>query len=144
MPSSAAEILETFVETLRASGKFRLVMLGDAPSNSDVPRASILYEGQESFQPDDHATTRWVRLRASISIRTRSTDTAEATTRVNELCEDAMATLLEDPFRGERCQDLPIGRATELGRSELVRGLKRPEVEMTFVVRCHFEDGEES
>ena len=58
--------------------------------------------------------------------------------------EDAMATLLEDPFRGERCQDLPIGQATELGRSELVRGLKRPEVEMTFVVRCHFEDGEES
>jgi hypothetical protein len=55
-----------------------------------------------------------------------------------------MAALLEDPFRGERCQDLPIGRATELGRSELVRGLKRPEVEMAFVVRCHFEDGEES
>jgi hypothetical protein len=30
MPTSAAEILETFVETLRASGKFRLVTLGEA------------------------------------------------------------------------------------------------------------------
>ena len=144
MASVVTEILQDLLEALRATGKFRLVSLGEAPSATDVPRASVLYEGQESLQPDDSASATWHQLRISVSVHTRSTEAAEAITRSNELCEEAMGALLQDPYRGNRCRDLPVGRATEIGRSQLVRGLKRPEVEVTFDVRCHLETEGES
>ena len=64
---------------------------------------------------------------------------AEGVCRAIELSALASEAVLDDPYRGQRCCDLPIGRATEIGHSELVSGLKRPEVEITVAVRCHFE-----
>lgn len=140
MSSVASEILADLVQALRGTGKFRHVTLGEAGSAAEVPRASVLHEGQDSFQPDDAVGVQWYRLRATVSVHTRSTDASEAVTRANELYEEATQALLQDPFRSGHCQDLPIGRATEIGRSQLVRDLKRPEVEMAFDVRCHFQN----
>ena len=139
MASSVTEILEDLVTVLRATGKFRLVTLGHDPTASDVPRASVVYEGQESIQPDDSSTSRLVRIRAGISVHTRSAEPSEALRRINELCDEVISAILEDRFRGGRCEDLPPGRATELGRIEQLRGLKRPEIEVVLSVRCHLE-----
>jgi len=139
MASEVAEILDDLVDALRATGKFSLVTLGEAGSATNVPRCSVIYESTESFLPDDSATARWGRLRATVSIRTRSVDVVQGVKRAAELSEQAMDSLLVDPFRGGRCRDLPVGRATEIARCRLSRGLKRPEIEMTFDIRCHFE-----
>ena len=139
MSSVAIGIIEDIVEVLRATDKFRLVTVGDAGSETDIPRASVIYEGQESFLSDDSSSVRWVRLCISVNIHTRSLETTEAVTRVDELCKDAINALEQDPYRGQRCWDLPIGRATEVSRNQLVRGIKRPEAEMTLEIRCHLE-----
>ena len=142
MASVVSEILSDMVETLRSTEDFRLVTLGEVASATQVPRAAVVYEGQESLPPDDSSSTSWVRLRASISVHTRSEKGSESITRANELCEKAAEALLVDPYRGTRCHDLPIGKATEIGRSKLTGGVRRPEVEMTFDLRCHFETQE--
>jgi len=142
MACEAAEILDDLVDALRATGEFSSVTLGESGSATDVPRCSVIYEGTESFLPDDSPAARWVRLRAIVSIHARSIDSARGLRRADELSEQAMNSLLVDPFRGGRCRDLPIGRATEIGRCRLSRRPKRPEVEMTFDIRCHFETQE--
>jgi len=139
MASIVADILADLVETLRKTGKFALVTLGDAGSSTQVPRAEIACEGQESFRPDDATDARWLRLRVTVTIRARSTDIVEATRRVNELGEQAAAAVLEDPFRGSRCRHLPIGRATEVGQVRASRAAKRPETELAIDLRCHLE-----
>ena len=139
MASRSTEILEALVDVLRSSGDFRLVDLGASPQADAVPRCSVIYEGQELFQPDDAAATQWGRLRLSLVIHTRSEDVSQAVCRVDELCDQAAASILADPFQGGLCLDLPIGRATEVGRRQLARNLKRPEVEISLDVRCHFE-----
>ena len=144
MASEVGDILQALVDTLRATGKFRLVTLGEAHSATDVPRASVLYKGHESSQPDDTAEVRWIRLRAGVVVHTRSTSVVQAVKRANELCEEVAEALLQDPFRGARCHDLPIGCATEIGHSELIRGVRQPEVEMALGVRCHFQTEEAS
>lgn len=144
MSSAASAILEDLVTALRSTGAFAAVALGENESNTAVPRANVLYEGYEEFPPDDTTSGRWTRLRARVQVRTRSSDGSEAILRVNSLCASVSAALLNDPYRGGRCRDLPIGQATELGRADLTNRLKRPEQEMTFDIRCHYVTGGET
>jgi hypothetical protein len=141
MPS-AADVLQDLLQTLRGTGLFALVSLGDAGTASVVPRASVWYDGQEVFPSDDDVANRWVRLRARVTVHTRSENASEAILRAADLSEAAGEAILSDPYRGKRCLDLPIGRATEVGRSEMSFASKRPEAEMSFTVRCHFEAAE--
>ncbi len=144
MASVTMEILEDIAAAIRSDGSFSLVTLGESPSATDTPRAAVTFDGQESFQPDDSATSRWGRLRASVTVRVRSVDQDNETARADELCQAAIDAILNDPYRGGRCEDLPIGQATEIGRVEAGRQLRRPEIERTFSVRCHFETQEAS
>ncbi len=139
MSETATEILDDLVASLRAVKLFALVTLGVAGSSGGVPRAAVSLEGQDFFQADDCPATLWVRLRVRIAIHLRSDDSAEAIERAGQLCASCVQTLLSDPHRGQRCKDLPIGRATEIGRTELAPGMKRPEAEVTLAIRCHFE-----
>lgn len=142
MPSTSADILNDVVSTLRGTGQFAQVTLGKSDTASAIPRVCITHEGEESFRPDDASSSQWVRLRACITVHTRSDNTHEATLRAVDLSGAAAQSLLVDPYRGQRCQDLPIGRATEIGRCELSRTVRRPEVEAAFYVCCHFESEE--
>jgi len=137
--SSTADVLQDLLQTLRAGGAFALVSLGEAGSATAAPRATLAYEGEEAFPSDDGAASRWIRLRARVIVHTRSENAAQALLRASDLCQAAGQAILSDPYRGQRCRDLPIGRATEIGRSEMSSGAFRPEVEMSFAVRCHFE-----
>jgi len=92
------------------------------------------------FLPDDTPDTRWVRLRAKVVIRTRSQDESEAAKRMCQLSQAAMASLLADPYRGGRCNDSSVGRATEADHAEVNTLIRRPEVEAGFMVRCHFDE----
>ncbi len=138
MASTASDILVDLADTLRATGQFAQVIIGADGSSTAVPRANVLHESTEDFPPDDRHDERWVRVRSRVAIRTRSQDTATAVTRVNDLCVAAAAALMTDPHRGGRCQVLPIGRATEVGRCDLATSLRRPEVEMSFSIRNHY------
>ena len=144
MASTASDILADLAETLRSSGIFAQVTVGQGGSSTAVPRASVLLEGAEDFTPDDAHDQRWVRLRSRVAIRTRNQDSAAGVARANDLCASAAAALMADPHRGGRCQVLPIGRATEVGRCDLSVSLHRPEVEMSFGVRNHYVIGEGS
>jgi len=142
VPATSADILNDIVSTLRATGQFDQVALGKSDTASVVPRVCVTHEGEESFRPDDASSSQWGRLQARITVHTRSDDTHEATLRAVDLSNAAAQALLVDPYRDQRCQDLPIGMATEIGRCELSKIVRRPEVEATFYVRCHFESEE--
>jgi hypothetical protein len=142
MASAVVQILEDLVATLRTTGMFHVVTLGQGGSETAVPRASVLYDGQDSFPPDDSPDARWVRVRVTISVRTRSLDFSQAIARAEELCEQTIEALLEDSFRNGHCEDLPVGRATEICRHQVTGDLNRPEVEMSLGIRCHFQAGE--
>ena len=139
MASKAADILDGVVETLRTAEAFSTVCLGLAASQTNVPRAEIIYEGLEMLSPDDSAATVWCRLRASVNIYTRAADAAIATKRADELAEATEGALLADPYRNGKCVDLPVGAATEVQRTRPITGLKRPDVGVTIELRCHFE-----
>ncbi|MHC4981546.1 MAG: hypothetical protein ACYTF6_00045 [Planctomycetota bacterium] len=142
MPSTLTAILQDIVSTLVDSGLFAEVSLGNSEGSTAVPRAHVTYEGHEVFFSDDNAGNLWVRLRARVLIRTRSDNLATRLARTADLGTSAGDALMADPYRGQRCRDLPIGGATELGRSELTHGIRRPQVEMALAVRCHFEQEE--
>ena len=139
MASTAADILDDVVETLRSTEAFSTVCLGVAASATEVPRAEVIYEGIEILNADDSSGTTWCRLRASVNIYSRATDAAVGTRRADELAETAVEALLTDPHRGSRCVDLPVGMATEVQRVRPIGGLKRPEVAVALEFRCHFE-----
>jgi len=141
MSSTSAAILSDLATTLRSTGTFALVTLGASPTSSVVPRAAVTYEGQDEFRPDDTASARWMRLRSLVTIHSRSDNPATAD-RVVDLAESASEAILADPYRNQLCQDLPTGRATEIGSIELAKGIRRPEVELSFNVWCHFEQQE--
>jgi hypothetical protein len=139
MASTAADILDDVVETLRSTEAFSTVCLGVSASETEVPRAEVIYEGIEVINPDDSSGTTWCRLRASVNIHSRATDSASGTRRADELAEAAAEALLIDPHRGSRCVNLPAGMATEVQRVRPIGGLKRPEVAVSIEFRCHFE-----
>jgi len=139
MASEAARILENIVEALRSAGVFASVALGEQGSATEVPRANVLPECEETLRPDDLADARWVRLSARVVLRTRADSGSEGLSRLMDLHRAAADALLADRFRGGICRDLPVGMATELGRAEIARGVRRPELEMSFPVRCHYQ-----
>ncbi len=139
MDSTASEILKHLAQTLRNTGAFAQVTLGGNESTTMVPRVRVICEAQDEFAADDTPGSRWVRLRVRVAVRTRSSDAAEAATRVLDLCNDAAESLLVDPYRGQRCRDLPIGPATEISRCTISIDVRRPEAEASFAVNCHFE-----
>ena len=138
MASPLQAILTNLVETLRNTGKFRTVSLGETGTDTHVPRAWVTFEGEDEFPPDDCTNARWIRLRIRIFVHTRSTDQTDGLIRANELCEAAASALLSDPYRNQNTEDLPPGKATEIGRSEHVRNVRHPEVEIALDVRCHY------
>jgi hypothetical protein len=138
MASVPSQILDSIVQALRDAEAFRVVSLEDA-SITDAPRAVVAFDGYELLSPDDSADRSWGRLRASVSVYTLGVSPAATAARATELCQAAMAAIAADPFRGGLCCDLPVGKATELGRCQVIRTLKRPEAGMSFDLRCHFE-----
>ncbi len=136
--SVAGEILQDLVLALRACGQFAVVTLGDS-GDTAAPRAAVQYEGQDVFPADDRPTGRYVRLRCRVVIHTRCSHAAEQAQRELDLAAVAAEALLADPYRGGRCTDLPIGKATEVGRVEPSGPARRPEGEIPFTVCCHYE-----
>ena len=150
MGSVETEILNDIVAALRNSGAFALVELGGSGSQTTVPRATVVYETRETFASDGFPTSRWVRLKARVFIRTRCESPAEGVTRTVDLCGAAADAILQDPYRAQRCHDLPIGRATEVQQTRLPRSdryperktslnVRAPHREMSLTVRCHYE-----
>ena len=144
MDAAATTILNDIVLTLKAMGCFAHVGLGRAGSESDVPRAHVEIDSLEHFRPDDSAGTYWVRLGARISLHTRSNDPAEAVRRMANLCAQVCEALLEDAYRGGFCQDLPIGEATQIVRRDASAAVRRPEVEGSVLVYCHYAVSEDA
>jgi hypothetical protein len=150
MASLDTDILNDLTAALRASGVFARVELGGRRGETAVPRASVLFERRESFPSEDWPTSRWIRLQVRVLLHTRSESAAEGAGRVADLAAAASDALLADPYRGGRCGDLPIGRATEV---QLVRQAKderyperatsldvrSPERELCLTVRCHYD-----
>jgi len=141
--SVAAEILQDIVSALRSQGGLALVTLGAAPSATAVPRATVIYEGQDFFPADDSDSGQQARLRCRVTLHARCDEPAQQLTRALDLAAAASEAILADPFRGGRCCDLPIGRATEVGRAEPTDSVKNPDIEVSSAVRCHFELGEQ-
>ncbi|HAU38847.1 MAG TPA: hypothetical protein DCX07_14165 [Phycisphaerales bacterium] len=137
MPLPVADILNDIVETIRGTGRFALVTLGECAAATATPRACVTLAGLDELRPDDTADARWFRLRARVTVHARAHEPPGGTIRAAELC-DAASALLADPFRGGRCRHLPVGAATEIGFAEPV-ALRRPEGEMCLAVRCHFQ-----
>lgn len=133
----ANQILQDLVSVLRACGHFATVTLGTV-GDTAAPRAAVHYEGQDFFSADDRPAARYVRLRCRVTIHTRCSHAGEQAARELDLSAAACEALLVDPYRGNLCRDLPIGKATEIGRIESAP-TNRPEVETSFAVRCHFE-----
>ncbi len=155
MASTATDILNDLVTALRDSGSFGLVELGGSRSDTTIPRSAVILENQETMGPDDDPAVRWVRLQSRIVIHTRCESPAGATERIVDLTAAATAAILADPYRGGRCHDLPIGRATEVVQAkhprderypERQRSLKvrSPEAEIVLTVRCHYQADEGS
>jgi len=143
MATAASAIMGGIVEAIRATGLFELVTEGAFDGSSAAPRAAVLYESQEPFPSDDSANARWLRLKTAVVVHVRDNVASAGAARAAELCDACAAAIMLDPYRGGLCKDLPIGMATEVGAAELTNGLRRPEIEMTFPIRCHFERQEE-
>ncbi len=139
MSEIVTQILDDIVDTLRSSGIFEEVKLGKNNSSTAIPRANVLFEGCETFQPDDNDSSQWKRLKARVIIHTRCDSSSQAAQRAANLSDSAAEALLATSYRSAKCHDLPIGKATEIGQSELSSNIKRPEVEISFSLRCHFE-----
>ncbi len=139
MSSVTTSILDDLASALRSSSKFELVTIGGAGSSTAIPRADVTFEGKELFRPDDSPTQRWVRIRARVTIRTRSGDPAEAVSKLADLCESAGDAIVSDRFRSGLACDLPIGSATEILSEETSYAIKRPESQGSLSVNCHYQ-----
>ena len=142
MTSPASDILNDIVETLRSSEALGQVTVGPTDGPETVPGAVVLYEGQETFRPDDNPAARWGRVEVTVIVRTRSAAMMVGASRAADLCETIIDALMEDPYRDGTCCDLPVGAATEIERITAGK-VRRPEVEFRLAVRCHFEHEDE-
>jgi hypothetical protein len=139
MASTASQIMNDLVAALRSCGQFTLVTLGQAPSSTAIPRANVQGDGIEQTPPDDSSDTLWNRVACRLTIHARCDEPAGAETRLADLAQAAASAILADPSRGGLCADLPIGKATELGRWSQRPGIKRPEAQLEATIRCHYE-----
>ncbi|MBN1941814.1 MAG: hypothetical protein JW849_00810 [Phycisphaerae bacterium] len=150
MASLDTDILNDLTAALRTSGAFAHVELGGRRAEAVVPRASVLFERSDTFPSEPWPTSRWVRLQARVLLRTRSESPAQGQGRLCDLAAAACDAILADPYRGGRCVDLPVGRATEV---QIIRrprderyperattlDVRSPEQELCLTVRCHYE-----
>ena len=138
MPSTATSILRDLRSALMQSGLFADVTVGSPSSSADVPRACLVAGDGEELPADHSSAARWQRLCVRLLIHAREDDAAEAVGRIADLASQAAAAMLLDPTRRGLCQDLPAGKATEVGRTIIDRTVKRPDIEAEMVVRCHY------
>jgi len=142
--STEAAILTDLCETVRATGAFAAVTIGPDADSARWPRAEILFESLRRIPAEDRADAFWCALTARVRISLRLASGSADPQRALDLAETVGQALLVDRFRGQRCRDLPIGRATELGPTQLKTDLKQPYLAASFEVRCHFESQEQS
>ncbi len=143
MAGVAKTVLDSIVQSLRSEAGpsgLAVVIAGESADETAVPRANVLYRGCDAFEPDDSPAGGWLRLRYRVEVRTRCDGAASGLGRAAELAESAVVALLADPYRGGVCADLPVGRATEIGRVEVLTQLRRPEAGVALEVRCHVEE----
>lgn len=139
MSSLIAEILSDLCEALRSAGVFEAVTVGPDADSARWPRAEVLLLSADEKHSDDAPDQRWTTLRASVRIQVRAAGPTDTLERGLQLAQDAQEAILADRFRGQRCRDLPIGKATELGPAKLEPHVKPPCLAVSFEVRCHFE-----
>jgi len=133
------EILHDLGDSLRGTDAFASVTVGPDPDGARWPRAEVLFASADDRRPDDRSDGRWTTLRATVRISVRSSRPGDALGRALGLAGSAQEAILADRFRGQRCRDLPVGRATELGPVQTEPRLKPPHLAVSFEVRCHFE-----
>ena len=138
MSSMIAEILGDLCEALRGAGVFEAVTVGPDADSARWPRAEVLLISTDEKHSDDAPDQRWTELRASVRIQVRAPRPSDALERGLQLAQDAQEAILADRFRGQRCRDLPIGRATELGPAKAAPQVKPPTLAVSFEVRCPF------
>lgn len=136
MSSITNDILGDLRDTLRDAGLFASVNLGGDRDTNRWPRAVVEPAGVEQ-SPDD-APSRWLSVRAAVRVLCRS-ESPENLTRALDLAQSAQAALLVDPGRGQRCQDLPAGRATQIGRLAIESGHPPYLAVVAFDVACHVD-----
>jgi hypothetical protein len=143
MFTPASEILQDLASALSGSGRFSMVTVGPSPQATAVPRAAVMFEGLDFSPADDQPSASYVRLRARVVVHTRAEGPSQAASCGTDISAAAANALLEDPWRGGRCQNLPTGRATEVGRLE-TSPPRGNEVELALALRCHFvsQEGE--
>ncbi len=140
MSATVADILTDLRDTLRSTGDFQAVTLGPDADASRWPRVEVILVATEEKQADDAANSRWLTAQAQVRVYVRSTGGADALQRALALAESAQEALLVDRFRGQRCQDLPTGKATELGPVTVQPNVKAPHLAVSFEIRCCEEE----
>ncbi len=139
MPSKAGEILADIRDTLRAIGSFASVTTGPDRDAARWPRAEVQLVSIEQSPADDRAGRLWTCLRARLCLHVSAPEQGSALERAMELTDAAQQALRVDRFRNQRCRDLPVGLATELGPARVEPNVKSPYLAMSFEIRCHFE-----
>ena len=139
MSSTVADILNDLRETLAGAGDFSAVLVAPVGDSTYWPRAELTLSGLDERPADDRPGGRWTTIRARVCIHVRDADPAAGLVRALELAEAAGTALLADRFRGQRCRDLPTGKATEIGPARVEPPVKAPYLALSFEVRCNFE-----
>lgn len=139
MPNEAATILADICDALRGTGVFESVTLGADRDAARWPRAEVSLVSIDHVPADDKPGACWSNMKAKVHIHVHATNEGVALERALELAGNAQDALLADRFRDQHCQDLPVGRATELGPGKVEPPLKAPYLALAFEVRCHFE-----
>lgn len=139
MTSTAGEILTDIRDTISGTGAFAEVTLGSHKDSVSWPRAEVLWASLDQAQADDTPGSHWLTLEAKVCVYVHSTGERKALDRALDLAQTAQEALLADRFRGQRCRDLPVGKATELGLTKVERGTRSPYLSLVFEVACHFE-----
>ena len=138
MAARAIEIAEDLVIAFRATGEFATVGQGSPVDGAALPSAWVRVDGVESFPADDQPGAIWQRVRLTVRVQARADVPSRAQCRLVELVKTIADAALTDRHRAGRCEDLPIGAATEVGTAQPDRMLTGPDVAMDLSVRCHF------
>ena len=139
MPNEATAILSDIRDALRDTGVFESVTLGADKDASRWPRAEVALVSIGHVPADDKPDACWSSVKARVHIHVHAANEGAALERALELAGNAQDALLADRFRGQHCQDLPVGRATELGPGKVEPPLRPPHLALAFEVCCHFE-----
>ena len=139
MASIENDILQNIVATLRASGEFASVSLGEPRVAEKGSIAVVVMDASERVDAGNSRLNpdTWMRLNAQILIRTHSASAGEGVARVTALAGAAAEVLLADETRAGLCSSNVIGRGTEIVRLELSKNSGELR-EITLFMRCHY------